>query len=75
MPYYDDPSQLTPYHRDQMIVELRKRGLTYRAIGKQVGMDGSAVYRALQRLQAGGPGTRPQPLTRRSKPVRGTGLL
>ena len=42
------------------IVELRKRGYTYRAIGKAVGMDGSAVMRALRRLQAGGKGTRPR---------------
>jgi len=42
---------LTPFERDRAIVELRKRGYTYRAIGKAVGMDGSAVMRALRRLQ------------------------
>jgi hypothetical protein len=52
--------QLTPYQRDQKIIELRKRGLSYRVIGRAVGMDGSAVYRAWQRLQAGGTGTRPR---------------
>jgi len=51
---------LTPFERDRAIVELRKRGYTYRAIGKAVGMDGSAVMRALRRLQAGGKGTRPR---------------
>ena len=56
---YDD-TQLTPYQRDQRIVELRKRGLSYRAIGRAVGLDGSSVLRALRRLAAGGTGTRPQ---------------
>jgi hypothetical protein len=51
---------MTPYHRDRMIVELRRRGYSYRRIGRAVGMDGSAVYRAFQRLQAGGEGTRPR---------------
>jgi hypothetical protein len=34
-----------------MIVELRRRGYSYRAIGKAVGMDASGVRRALQRIQ------------------------
>jgi hypothetical protein len=55
-----DATQLTPYQRDQTIVALRKRGLSYRAIGQQVGLDASSVLRALRRLAAGGPGTRPQ---------------
>jgi IS30 family transposase len=55
-----DSTQLTPYQRDQRIIDLRKRGLSYRAIGRQVGLDGSSVLRALRRLEAGGPGTRPQ---------------
>ena len=58
MPHHPEIVHLTPYQRDRMIVALRRRGHTYRAIGKQVGMDGSAVMRALRRLQAGGPGTR-----------------
>jgi hypothetical protein len=58
MPHYSD-SQLTAYQRDKMIVDLRKRGYTYRAIGKAVGLDASAVLRAWRRLEAGGPGTRP----------------
>jgi transposase len=57
---YRDEIQLTPYLRDRMIIKLRQRGLSYRAIGKRVGMDASGVYRAWQRLQAGGQGTRPR---------------
>jgi hypothetical protein len=60
MRYHTD-TQLTPYLCDKKIIELRKRGYTYRAIGRAVGMDASAVYRALRRLEAGGPGTRPRP--------------
>jgi hypothetical protein len=59
MPDYPE-TQLTPYLRDQKIIELRKRGLSYRRIGRAVGMDGSGVYRAWQRLRAGGQGTRPR---------------
>jgi hypothetical protein len=57
MPHYDG---LSPYQRDQRIIALRKQGLSYRAIGRQVGLDGSSVLRALRRLQAGGRGTRAQ---------------
>ena len=57
MAYHDQP-QLTPYQRDQKIIELRQRGHTYRAIGRAVGMDASSVCRAWHRLQAGGTGTR-----------------
>jgi hypothetical protein len=59
MAYYDK-IRLTPYQRDRMIVELRRRGYTYRAIGKAVGMSASSVLYAWRRLQAGGPGTRPR---------------
>jgi hypothetical protein len=51
---------VTPYQRDRMIVELRQLGYSYKRIGRAVGMDASSVMRALRRLQAGGPGTRPQ---------------
>jgi hypothetical protein len=57
---YRDDTHLTPAQRDRTIIDLRKRGLSYRAIGKQVGMDGSAVMRAWRRLEAGGPGTKPR---------------
>jgi hypothetical protein len=57
MPYYGE-IHLTPYERDQKILALRRRGYTYRAIGKAVGMSANGVMHALRRLQAGGPGTR-----------------
>jgi hypothetical protein len=57
MPYYPE-IHLTPYQRDQKILELRRAGYTYRAIGRAVGMDASSVCRAWRRLQAGGSGTR-----------------
>jgi hypothetical protein len=57
MPYYSD-IDLTPYQRDKLIVELRQRGLSYRAIGRQVHMSANGVMLALRRVQAGGTGTR-----------------
>jgi lambda repressor-like predicted transcriptional regulator len=57
MRYYGEIS-LSPYQTDKMIVELRQRGLSYRAIGRRVGMSGNGVMLALRRLQAGGRGTR-----------------
>jgi hypothetical protein len=61
MRYYDETRQ-NAAQCDATILELRRRGLSYRAIGRAVGMDASGVYRALQRIQAGGPGTRdPRP--------------
>jgi hypothetical protein len=55
MPHHDG---LTPYLRDRKILELRKRGLSYRAIAKHVDMTANGVMHALRRLAAGGPGTR-----------------
>ena len=54
---YSD-SELTPYLCDQMILTLRQRGLSYRAIGRRVHMSANGVMHALRRPQAGGPGTR-----------------
>ena len=56
--YYSD-THLTPYQTDKLIVELRQRELSYRAIGRRVGMSANGVMHALRRQQAGGPGTRP----------------
>ena len=50
--------QLSPARRDKMILELRKRGYTYRAIAKHVGMSPNGVMHAWRRLAAGGKGTR-----------------
>ena len=54
--------QMTPFVRDEMILDLRRKGHTYREIGRAVGMNASSVYRAWRRLQAGGQGTRPRGL-------------
>jgi transposase len=40
--------------RDRRIRELRLRGLSYREIGKQVGMSANGVMHSLRRMQAGG---------------------
>jgi hypothetical protein len=55
--YYSDTG-LTGPQCDQKILELRKRGLSYRAIGRQVFMSANGVMLALRRLEAGGQGTR-----------------
>jgi hypothetical protein len=49
---------LTPYQRDELIIKLRRRGYSYRRIGRAVGMSANGVMHAWHRLQAGGPGTR-----------------
>jgi hypothetical protein len=61
---YSD-TNLTPYQTDKLIVELRRKGLSYRAIGRRVYMSANGVMLALRRLQAGGQGTRARPLNRR----------
>ena len=50
--YYTLPA----HERDTLIVQLRNRGLTYRAIGKRVGMSESGVRRACDRIRMGGFG-------------------
>jgi hypothetical protein len=55
---YRDEIELSPYVRDEMILKMRQKGHTYRAIAKAVGMAPSAVHAAYRRLAAGGPGTR-----------------
>jgi hypothetical protein len=57
MAYYSDV-QLTPFQRDELITSLRKRGYSYRAIGRAVGMSANGVMQAWRRLEAGGAGTR-----------------
>jgi hypothetical protein len=51
---------MTPYQRDELIIKLRQKGLSYRRIGRAVGMSPSSVHAAWRRLAAGGPGTRPR---------------
>jgi hypothetical protein len=60
MPYYDAHRQ-TAFQRDQTILALRRRGYSYRAIGKAVGMTANGVMTSLRRIQAGRPGRDPRP--------------
>jgi hypothetical protein len=55
MTYYDDTG-LTRYQRDKMIVDLRRRGWTYRQIAPRVGMSPGGVLRALRRIGEGREG-------------------
>jgi hypothetical protein len=55
MSYYDRTG-LTPYQRDQLIVELRRRGYTLRQIAPRVGMTPGGVLRAVRRIGAGRQG-------------------
>jgi hypothetical protein len=52
MTYYDRTG-LTAYQRDQLIVELRRRGFTFRQIAPRVGMSPGGVLRALRRIGEG----------------------
>ena len=52
MGYYEDTG-LTAMQRDDMIVDLRRRGFTYRQIAPRVGMSAGGVLRALQRIGEG----------------------
>lgn len=47
---------LPPHVRDERILQLRRMGWTYARIGKTVGMDGSGVRRAIERIRDGGFG-------------------
>jgi hypothetical protein len=42
--------ELTAPQRDQVIATLRRRGYTYRKIGKAVGMSANGVMQALRRM-------------------------
>jgi lambda repressor-like predicted transcriptional regulator len=48
--------KLSAVQRDRLIVELRAKGWTLRAIGQRVGMDHSGVRRSLERIERGGQG-------------------
>lgn len=50
--FYALPAQ----ERDRMILNLRRRGWTYKRIGRRVGMSESGVARAVQRIRMGGFG-------------------
>jgi DNA-binding CsgD family transcriptional regulator len=46
--------------RDELIVKLRRQGLTYRQIGEAVGMSPTSVGHALARIAEGRPGRGPR---------------
>jgi DNA-binding Lrp family transcriptional regulator len=46
--------------RDKKILLLRQRGMSYRDIGKQVGMSANGVMHSLRRMQEGRPGRDPR---------------
>ena len=50
-----DRTGLTDQQRDARIVELRRRGFTYRQIAGQVGLTPGGVLRALRRIGEGRP--------------------
>jgi hypothetical protein len=54
--YYDLPAA----ERDKLIMELRLRGWSYRAIGKRVGMSANGVMHSLRRMAEGKPGRAPR---------------
>jgi hypothetical protein len=56
MRYYFD-THLTPYQTDELIAELRQRGLSYRQIGKVVHMSANGVMYHLRCIQDGRAGT------------------
>jgi hypothetical protein len=60
MPYWDETHQ-TAYQRDTMIIELRRRGLSYRQISRRVHMSANGVMTSLRRIQAGAR-QRPPPI-------------
>jgi hypothetical protein len=47
---YYEQTQLTAPQGDEMIVRLRRKGWTYRRIGKAVGMSANGVMQALRRM-------------------------
>jgi IS30 family transposase len=59
MPYYEQTHMTAP-ERDERILELRKRGLSYAKIGKQVGMSANGVMESLRRMAEGRPGRDPR---------------
>jgi hypothetical protein len=46
--------------RDALIVALRRKGFTYRQIGKVIGMSAGSVGHALERIAEGRPGRGPR---------------
>lgn len=47
---------MSAQERDELIMTLRRRGVTLARIGRQVGMSKSGVARAIERMALGRPG-------------------
>ena len=52
--------QVPAEERDKLIVELRRRGWTYKRIGQAVGMSENGVSASVVRIQEGRPGRPPR---------------
>jgi transcriptional regulator with XRE-family HTH domain len=52
--------KMSASERDKMIRELRLRGMSYRDIGRRVGMSANGVMQSLRRMQRGRPGLDPR---------------
>lgn len=52
--------QIPAAERDRRIVELRRRGWTYKRIGRAVGMSENGVAASLTRIRQGRPGRAPR---------------
>ena len=52
--------QVSAAERDRIIVELRRKGWTYKRIGKAVGMSPTGVSESLTRIRQGRPGRAPR---------------
>jgi hypothetical protein len=48
--------EMSAMQRDEKILEMRRRGYSYRAIGKAVGMSPNGVMHSLRRISEGRPG-------------------
>lgn len=55
-----DAPFLSSVERDELIVELRRRGCTLAHIGRRVGMSANGVLHALRRIEEGRPGRDPR---------------
>jgi hypothetical protein len=52
--------QVPAAQRDKMIVEMRRRGWTYKRIARKIGMSENGVAASLKRIAEGRPGRPPR---------------
>jgi IS30 family transposase len=68
---YYDATGLTAPQRDELIVRLRRKGYSYRKIGKAVGMSPQGVLQALRRMADPAPlATAPSQVVRQGRDPR-----